>query len=87
MDTDTALVYLTLSGQLSAAVEDGDVFKIVALMSLFNGARAKSATGDLAKERKITSARRRIATRSFFRRLAIEGFSKMVSLRFGFCPS
>ena len=56
MDTDTALVYLTLTGQLSAAVEDVDMFKIVALMSLFNGARAKSAAGDLAKERKITSA-------------------------------
>ena len=50
MDTDTVLAYLTLSGQLSAAVEDTEMFQIVALMSLFNGARAQSARGELAKE-------------------------------------
>ena len=50
MDTDTALAYLTLTGQLSAAVENAEMFQIVALMSLFNGARAQSVAGELAKE-------------------------------------
>ena len=51
MDSETALAYLTLTGQLSAAVENAEMFKIVALMSLFNGARTQSAAdGELAKE-------------------------------------
>ena len=50
MDSETALAYLTLTGQLSAAVENAEMFKIVALMSLFNGARTQSAAdGELAK--------------------------------------
>ena len=63
MDTDTALAYLTLTGQLSAAVENAEMFQIVALMSLFNGARAQSAAGELAKvgQKYSTVLQRRIA--------------------------
>jgi len=45
MDTDTVLNYLQLTGNLTAAVEDTETFKLVALVTLFSGKAAESAAG------------------------------------------
>jgi hypothetical protein len=64
MDTDTMLTYLALTGNLSAAVDEMETFKIVALLSLFSGENA-GATKNLAQlEKKYeTVLQRRIAAK------------------------